>query len=124
MTSIRVFTDLVTWKEAHVLALFTYSLTKKFPKSEAFGLITQMQRAAVSITSNIAEGFGRRTFKDKCHFYYLSRGSLTELHNQLILSKDLSYISPNEYSKATELVEKCSRLLRGLIVSTTKNDTY
>ncbi len=124
MAVIRDFTDLVTWKEAHTLVLQVYKLTKSFPKSEAFGLVTQMQRAAVSITSNIAEGFGRRTFKDKCHFYYQARGSLTELRNQSILSRDLSYISLSEYSKVNELINKSSRLLHGLIVSTTKNDSY
>lgn len=121
---IRDFTDLVTWQEAHTLVLYVYTLTKHYPKNEAFGLVTHMQRAAVSVTSNIAEGFGRRTFKDKCHFYYQSRGSLTELKNQLLLSRDLSYISPTEYSKVNALMEKSGRLLHGLIVSTTKNDSY
>lgn len=84
---IKDFTDLETWRKSHELVLTIYKATEKFPKSEAFGLISQMQRAAVSITSNIAEGFGRQTLKEKIQFFYQAQGSLTEVKNQLILSK-------------------------------------
>ncbi|MBI2065869.1 MAG: four helix bundle protein, partial [Candidatus Zambryskibacteria bacterium] len=98
-SKIKDFTDLETWRKAHELAIAIYKITEKFPKSEAFGLVSQIQRAAVSITSNIAEGFGRQTIKEKIQFYYQAQGSLTEVKNQLILSKDLDYISATEFDK-------------------------
>lgn len=124
MSKIRSFTDLNTWKKTHELTLRVYLLTKKFPKDEIFGITSQMRRAAVSVTSNIAEGFGRHTFKNKVHFYYQARGSLTELCNQLILSKDLSYISGNEYGEISIVLEESQKLLQGLISNTNSNDHY
>lgn len=91
--SIKDFTDLVAWQEAHKLALETYKITKTFPSDEKFGLISQMRRAAVSITSNIAEGFGRQNPGEKIQFYAMAQASDSELKNQLILSKDLGYIT-------------------------------
>lgn len=88
---IKSFTDLNAFKEAHKLALLIYKTTKYFPKEEKFSLIDQMRRAAISITSNIAEGFSRNTIKDKCQFYTLAQGSLSELQSQLLLAKDLGY---------------------------------
>ena len=117
-TKIRDFTDLDTWKKSHELALKIYKATEKFPKSETFGLISQMQRAAVSITSNIAEGFGRQTLKEKIQFYYQAQGSLTELKNQLILSKDLGYISALESDKMMDVLTVSHKLLQGLLRKT------
>lgn len=76
---IKSFTDLTVWKEAHELVLLIYSLTKDFPKEELFGLVTQIRRAVVSITSNIAEGFSRNSYKEKAQFYAMALGSLTEV---------------------------------------------
>jgi four helix bundle protein len=90
---IVAFTDLVTWQEAHNLVLMVYAVLKKFPREETYGLKSQMQRSAVSITSNIAEGFGRNGYKERVQFYYVAQGSLMELKNQLIISKDIHYIS-------------------------------
>jgi four helix bundle protein len=67
-------TDLDAWKEGHKLVLFVYRSTKDFPKEEMFELVSQMRRSTVSITSNIAEGFSRRSFKDKLHFYVIAQG--------------------------------------------------
>ncbi len=78
---IKDFKDLVIWKESHKLVLMIYEITRTFSKEEVFGLISQMRRASVSITSNIAEGFGRQGVKEKVQFYYMSRGSLVELKN-------------------------------------------
>jgi four helix bundle protein len=64
------FTDLIVWQKAHQLVLDIYKITEKFPKKETYSLTDQMRRAAVSVSSNIAEGFGRYTYKDKIHFYY------------------------------------------------------
>ena len=88
---IKTFTDLIAWQESHKLVLLIYEETKKFPKEEIFILTSQMRRAAISITSNIAEGFGRRSYKEKVQFYYLAQSSLTELKNQIITSKDIKY---------------------------------
>lgn len=76
---IQSFTDLNAWKEGHLLVILVYKITKSFPKDELFGIVNQMRRCAVSITSNIAEGFSRQTFKEKVQFYCISLGSLTEL---------------------------------------------
>lgn len=78
---IRNFTDLNAWKESHKLVLEIYKVTKNFPREEIFGLFSQIKRSAVSITSNIAEGFGRFSKKEQIQFYYISIGSLTEIQN-------------------------------------------
>jgi four helix bundle protein len=76
---IKEFTDLIAWQEAHKLVLQIYELTKEFPKDELFGLTSQIRRSAISITSNIAEGFGRQKYGEKIQFYYIAQGSITEL---------------------------------------------
>ncbi len=114
---IRDFTDLNAWKEGHKLVLLLYKATESFPKSEKYSLIDQMRRAAVSVTSNIAEGFGRQTYKEKIQFYYLSQGSLIELKNQLIISHDVGYINGRIYTKIKEQADICHKLLQGLIKS-------
>ena len=74
-----------------------------------------MRRAALSITSNIAEGFGRQGYKEKIQFYYLAQGSLTELKNQLLAAKDIDYISRDDFNKMAEQTNKVHQLLQGLI---------
>ncbi|KKT96431.1 MAG: hypothetical protein UW97_C0012G0012 [Parcubacteria group bacterium GW2011_GWA2_45_15] len=117
-SKIKDFTDLEAWRKSHELVLTIYKITDKFPKSEAFGLISQMQRAAVSITSNIAEGFGRQTIREKVQFYYQAQGSLTEVKNQLILSKDLNYIYGQEFDKIMDTLITSHKLLQGLLRKT------
>ena len=75
---IKSFTDLNAWKEGHQLVLLVYKITSTFPKNEAYSLVDQMRRCVISITSNVAEGFSRRTKKEKIQFYYMSIGSITE----------------------------------------------
>ena len=96
---IRSFTDLVAWKQAHSLALLIYKSTKSFPKEEISSLVDQMKRCSVSISSNIAEGFSRQSKKEKLQFYYTALGSLTELQNQLLLAKDVNYISKEDFNE-------------------------
>lgn len=112
---IHDFTDLITWKKAHEIVLDTYNLIKKFPDDEKYGLTSQMRRAAVSITSNIAEGFGRSTGKDKGHFYTISKGSLFELRSQYYIAKDLCYIKEQEISNIKEKIIEVEKLISGLI---------
>ena len=114
---IKDFTDLFAWQEGHKLALLTYKITDKYPKKETFSLIDQMRRAAVSVTSNIAEGFGRQSYKEKIQFYYLAQGSLIELKNQLILSKDVGYLGESGYGIIKEQIDIAHKLLQGLIKS-------
>ena len=111
---IKDFSDLFAWQESHKLVLFVYKLTKKFPEDEKFALTSQIRRAVVSITSNIAEGFGRNTKKDKTQFYAISKGSLYETYSQLIIALDLGYISESDYKIAKENILKCVRLISGL----------
>lgn len=94
-----------------------YSITSGFPKVEMFCLVSQMRRAAVSVTSNIAEVFSRNSNKDKSQFYYISLGSLKELKNQFILSKDLGYLDKKCYENFCEKEERVGKMLNGLIKS-------
>ncbi len=114
-SKIREFTDLLAWQEAHKLVLLVYSATKIFPQDELFGLTNQMRRASVSITSNIAEGFGRQSYKEKVQFFYIAHGSLTELKNQLFIARDLTYISLPEFAKIEGQLTLAHRLLQGLL---------
>jgi len=112
---IKTFTDLHAWQEAHKLVLIIYKITKEFPKEELFGLVSQMRRAAVSITSNIAEGFSRQFYKEKVQFYSMAQGSNTELQNQLLIAKDIGYIPQGKFSEIAEQSVKVHKLLNGLI---------
>lgn len=112
---IREFTDLFVWQEGHKLILEVYKVCKILPESEKFGLISQVQRASVSITSNIAEGFGRKNQKEKIQFYYISHGSLTEVKNLIFIMRDLRYISVEQYMVLSDLLSKTQALLIGLI---------
>lgn len=114
---INDFTDLNTWKVGHDLVLSVYEISKKFPASEKFNLTSQIQRSSVSVTSNIAEGFGRKSYKEKTQFYYLSHGSLTETKNLIIIAKDLKYINQSEYEILMQKVTNSQRLIRGIIRS-------
>ncbi|MBI4132751.1 MAG: four helix bundle protein [Candidatus Sungbacteria bacterium] len=116
-SKIRNFTDLNAWKEAHALVLYVYRLTRTFPKEEQFGLVIQLRRAAVSITSNIAEGFSRTSLKEKAQFYSMALGSLTEVENQLITAKDLGYFQ-DEAENAAKRLMLVNKLINGLIRKT------
>ncbi len=113
---IKSFTDLKVWQEGHKLVVLIYKVTKNFPKEETYSLIDQMRRSSSSITSNIAEGFGRQSYKEKIHFYYQAQGSLIELKDQILIAKDVGYLKDNnlleELVKQTNLTHA---LLQGLI---------
>ncbi len=113
-TKIKNFTDLNAWKEAHKLVLMIYKLTDSFPQKEVLSLTSQMRRAAVSVSSNIAEGFSRKTNKDKAQFYTMSQGSLTELQNQLIISRDVKYIDNKTFMQTAEQTVTVNKLINGL----------
>jgi four helix bundle protein len=114
-TKIRSFTDLNAWKEGHKLVLLIYEITKTFPNEEIFGLTSQMRRCAVSITSNIAEGFSRQSYKEKTQFYAISLGSVTELQNQLLVAKDTGILDPKVFTKLAEQSVIVHKIINGLI---------
>lgn len=115
---ISSFTDLNVWKEGHILAVMIYKLTKSFPREEIFGLVSQLRRAAVSIISNIAEGFSRFSYKEKVQFYSISRGSLTELQNQLLVAKDVDYLTEEDFKKLANQSVIVHKLLNAFIRKT------
>lgn len=92
MGKIKSHKDLDIWIQSMNLVSMIYNLTSEFPSSEKFGIISQMRRAAVSIPSNIAEGFARQTTKELIQFLYISSGSLSELETQLLISKNLGFV--------------------------------
>ncbi|OGI14638.1 MAG: hypothetical protein A3E38_02825 [Candidatus Moranbacteria bacterium RIFCSPHIGHO2_12_FULL_54_9] len=112
---ISSFTDLDAWKEGHKLVLMVYNITRTFPKEEVFALVSQMRRCVVSITSNIAEGFSRQSFKEKVQFYYISQGSLTELQNQLLIARDVEFVTKKDFLPIAEQTVKVQRITNGLI---------
>ncbi len=109
------FTDMPVWQRSHQLVLKIYELSESFPKKEMFALTNQLRRAVVSVSSNIAEGFGRRAVKDKCHFYVISMGSLREVQNQIIIARDLNYIKPEDSDLALQLSDEIIRMTYAII---------
>ena len=114
---IKSFTDLDAWREGHKLVLSIYNLTKDFPKEEAFGLVSQMRRCAVSITSNLAEGFSRQSYKEKTQFYSIAQGSVTELQNQLLISRDVGYIAKDAFRQLATQAITVHKIINGLLKS-------
>lgn len=109
------FRDLVVWRRAQDLALAVYRSTNTFPKEERYGITAQMRRAAVSVSSNIAEGCGRQGDREFARFLQIARGSVRELECQLLLSRDLGYLPPAVHAKLDADSQDISRMLNGLI---------
>tara|TARA_R110002072_G_scaffold85317_7_gene193416 strand:+ start:992 stop:1354 length:363 start_codon:yes stop_codon:yes gene_type:complete len=108
------FEKLNVWKESLELVTSIYKITNNFPREEKFGLISQIRRATVSVSSNLAEGTSRKTNKDKAHFTTISFSSAMEVLNQLIISKELDYISENDYILVRQRIEKITNMLNSL----------
>jgi four helix bundle protein len=117
-TKIRSFRDLFAWQEGHKLVLQIYAATKRFPAEETYGLTSQMKRAAVSITSNISEGFGKKSYKDKLRYYVISHGSLLEIENQLAIANDLGYLPRTSFNDISHHSERVHKILNALIKKT------
>lgn len=109
--------DLTVWQKAMELVMEVYKATQMFPREEIFGLTSQMRRAVVSIPSNIAEGYGRLHQRETENFLSIALGSACELETQLILSKDLGYISLDEVEQLTIEVQNIIKMLAALIKS-------
>ncbi len=114
---IQDFTDLIVWQKGHNLVLEIYKITSDFPNDERYCLTNQIRRSASSITSNIAEGFGRNTAKDKNQFYSISKGSALETKNHLILAKDLQYLKNENFESLNKEISAVIRLISGLMRS-------
>ena len=111
------FRNLEAWQKAVALAIEIYQVCKQFPRSEQFGLVQQMQRAAVSVPSNIAEGRGRATVRDYRNFVLHARGSTYELETQIEIVKLLGYIDEERATALTKAANEVARLINGLIRS-------
>lgn len=115
MAGVRRYQDLIAWQRGMTLAKETYAATACLPDTERFGLMTQMRRSAVSIPSNVAEGFGRQSTTDLLRFLRISRGSLFELQTQFQLATELGFL--HQHTVPIETLNECDRVLQGLIRS-------
>lgn len=109
----QTFQNILAWQKAYDFVLDVYKYTKSFPESEKYGLISQFQRAAVSIIANIAEGYKKIGKADKLRFMNISQGSLEECRCYVILSRDLGYIDNDVYNILYSKIEEASKLLNG-----------
>lgn len=105
------YKEMKIWQKARMLVKVGYKITKKLPKEELYGLTSQIRRAVVSVPANIAEGAGRSTDRDFCHFLDIARGSLFELDTLLILSSDLEYVSEEELNPVFESINEIVKMM-------------
>lgn len=116
----KTFKEIIAWQKGYELTLFIYKITSDFPRSEEFGLKSQLRRAAVSIISNIAEGFKRKSLKDALVFYNRSESSLEEIKCQVMLAYDLGYLDFESYKNLQHLQNETGKVLCGWISSQEK----
>ena len=109
------YKELIVWQKGIELAVEIYRIIDLFPSKEKYALSNQMQRATISISSNIAEGWGRGTIKEYIYFLHIARGSLMELETQLIIAFRLKYIDQNNYNKVSDLIKSIAMMLNKLI---------
>ncbi|OGS44816.1 MAG: hypothetical protein A2539_03890 [Elusimicrobia bacterium RIFOXYD2_FULL_34_15] len=118
MDKVKSYTDLLVWQKSIELVKEVYLITKSFPKEEVYGLTSQIRRATVSISSNIAEGFMRQYKPEIIQFLYISLGSCGELHTQLVIAKELKFITEYQLDNlTTKHLFFISRMLQNLIKS-------
>ncbi|WP_036271620.1 four helix bundle protein [Methyloversatilis discipulorum] len=117
MSEVRSYRDLLVWQRAMDLALGIYALSRSFPDSERFVMVSQLRRAAVSVPSNIAEGHARSSTRDFLRFLSIASGSLAELETQLILSHRLDYLDQDRLDSTLVLAGETGRMIRGLQTS-------
>jgi four helix bundle protein len=113
--AIRYYRDLLVWQKGIDLAKEVYKVTRRFPTDERFGLTSQMQRAAVSVSSNIAEGQSRRTTGEFRQFLYQALGSLAEVDTQLVLARELGYLGEGDSEHAQALVKEVRKMIHALV---------
>jgi len=111
------FRDLKVWQRGYELTLELYRITTKFPREEMFGLTGQMRRASASIPANIAEGYERKHRKEYLQYLYIAKGSLGELDTFMLLSRDIGYLSQDDFDKLNAIRQETMKMLQGLISS-------
>ena len=114
MAYIKSYKDLIVWQKSIQLVKEVFLLTDKFPKSELYGIISQMRRAAISIPSNIAEGYGRKSSKEYTQFYSIAYGSGLELETQTIIAKELGFVKSENFAKLELLLEEVLKMLNSM----------
>jgi four helix bundle protein len=112
----KTYRDLIVWQKAMQMVTYIYQLTGDFPKNELYGLTTQIRRCAISIPSNIAEGYGRNSTDDYLRFLNISRASLYELQTQLEISSNLNFLAKVDFEKIYEATREIERMLSSLII--------
>ena len=114
---LKNYKELNVWQKSYKLCLDIYNITKGFPKDEQYGLTSQIRRAAISLPSNIAEGYGRKTTPDYLRSLYIACGSCCELETQILLSSDLGYIEDKDIKELPSKIGEVERMLKALIRS-------
>ena len=114
---LKNYKDLKVWQKSYSLCLHIYRISRRFPKEERYGLTSQIRRSAVSIPSNIAEGYGRKTTADYLKSLYISYGSVCELETQILLSGDLDYVDQEKLKVLKDDTSEVERMLKALIKS-------
>jgi len=114
---LKHYKELKVWQKSYQLCLVIYKTTKEFPGEETYGLTSQIRRSAVSVPSNIAEGYGRKTTPDYLRFLYVSYGSNCELETQILLAGDLGYVGAEEIKRIENDIGEVERTLKALIKS-------
>ncbi|MFM8587672.1 MAG: four helix bundle protein [Bacteroidota bacterium] len=115
MTSQLIFQKLIVWQKGILLTKKIYLITKRFPREEIFGLTDQLKRSSVSIPSNISEGYGRNSRSDYKRFLSIALGSVYELQSQLVISKELCFISESDFTELISLSIEIDRMLYSMI---------
>lgn len=119
---IHSYKELIVWQKSIELVKLIYQLTSLFPRSEQFGIIVQIRRAVISIPSNIAEGYARRSHKEYLQFYSISYGSALEIETQLIISKELNLADEKEFTQAECVLEEVIKMLYVMVYRERRND--
>ena len=114
---LKNYKELNVWQKSYILCLHIYKVTKGFPKDEIYGLTSQIRRSAVSIPSNIAEGYGRKTTLEYVRFLYIAYGSVCELETQVMISGDLCYVEKERLRELRGEIGDVERMLKVLIKS-------
>ena len=114
---LKNYKELKVWQKAYQLCLKTYEMTKNFPREERYGLVSQIRRSAISVPSNIAEGYGRKTVGEYIQALYIAYGSYCELETQVLISGDLGYIKVENLEMLQKDLGDVERMLKGLIKS-------
>lgn len=114
MVYLKSYKELIVWQKSILLVKKIFLLTGTFPQSELYGIVSQMRRAAVSIPSNIAEGYGRKSSKEYAQFYSIAYGSGLELETQLIIAKDLGFGKKEDFAEIEALLEEVLKMLNAM----------